>query len=95
VTSIGYYAFCHCRSLTSMTIPNNVASIGAGAFAWCSSLVNMTIPNSVTSISEDVFKGCHKLANLAFEGKTLEEVKAMKNYPFGIEDESVIKCESK
>ena len=34
----------------------------------------------------------YKLTNLLFKGKTLEEVKAMKNYPFGIQDESVIKC---
>jgi hypothetical protein len=25
--------------------------------------------------------------------KTLDEVKQMENYPFGIEDESIIKCE--
>ena len=28
-----------------------------------------------------------------FKGKTLEEVKSMKDYPWGIEDESIIKAE--
>lgn len=75
-----------------MTIPDSVTSIEEKAFAYCSSLTSVTIPDSVMSISKDVFDGCDKLANLSFEGKTFEQVKAMENYPFGIEDESVIKC---
>lgn len=92
VTIIRSYTFCHCLSLTSMTIPDSVTSIEEKAFAYCSSLTSVTISDSVMSISKDVFDGCDKLANLSFEGKTFEQVKAMDNYPFGIEDESVIKC---
>ena len=32
ISSIGHYAFCGCRALTSVTIPNSVTSIGAYAF---------------------------------------------------------------
>ena len=54
----------------------------------------MTIPTSITSIGESAFYSCFNLKSLVFKGKTLEEVKAMDNYPFGVEDESIIKCES-
>ena len=39
-----------------------------------------------------VFLGCISLKEIIFKGKTLEEVKQMKNYPFGIKNESIIKC---
>ena len=35
VTSIGADAFCDCRGLTSITIPNSVTSIGNAAFCDC------------------------------------------------------------
>jgi hypothetical protein len=36
---------------------------------------------------------CDALKEVIFKGKTLDEVKRMENYPFGIEDTSIIKCE--
>ena len=93
VTSIGNRAFCDCKSLTSITIPNNVTNIGSYTFSFCKSLTSITIPDGVTSIGDAVFYGCYSLNEVIFKGKTLDEVKHMENYPFGIEDESIIKCE--
>ena len=64
VTSIGYYAFGRCFSLTSVTIPNSVTSIGDGAFNYCQSLTSITIPNSVTSIGEYAFQNCNKFSSI-------------------------------
>jgi hypothetical protein len=86
-------AFYGCYSLTSITIPNSVTSISNRAFFGCDSLKEIIIPDSVTSIGCDVFSYCNSLKEVIFKEKTLDEVKQMKNYPFGIEDESIIKCE--
>jgi hypothetical protein len=55
-------------------------------------LESIVIPNSVKFIDYKAFWFCEALKRVIFKGKTLEEVKQMKNYPFGIEDESIIKC---
>lgn len=94
VTSIGAEAFYGCASFTRIAIPDGVTSIGYDTFYGCSGLTSMTIPTSITSIGESAFYSCFNLKSLVFKGKTLEEVKAMDNYPFGVEDESIIKCES-
>ena len=64
VTSIGYWAFSECTSLTSVMIPNSVTSIGDYAFRECSGLTSVTIPNSVTSIGQNAFYGCSSLTSI-------------------------------
>ena len=55
VTSIGYYAFDGCRSLSSINIPDSVTSIGYSAFAGCRSVTSCTIGSGVTSIANQSF----------------------------------------
>ena len=64
VTSIGYYAFSDCKSLTSIEIPNSVKSIGVYAFSVCSGLTSIEIPNSVTSIGYCAFSVCSSLTSI-------------------------------
>ena len=91
VKMIGTYSFYECNSLKEITIPNSVTSIGDWAFYHCISLKEITIPNSVRSIKHRAFFHCISLKKFIFKGRTLEKVKRMNNYPFGIEDESIIK----
>ena len=92
VTSIGGWAFHACYGLTRVTIPNSVTSIENYAFFDCISLMSVTIGNSVMRIDSEAFFSCCNLKSLIFKGKTLEEVKSMENYPFGIKDKSLITC---
>ena len=92
IKSIGNDAFWSCESLKSIVIPNSVKSIGAFAFKNCRSLESIIIPDSVKSIRQYAFELCKSLKSMSFKGKTMKQVKAMENYPFGIEDESIIRC---
>lgn len=93
VMSIGDGAFQYCIKLTSVMLPDSVASIGYAAFLGCSGLTSVTIPDGVTSIDSDEFYGCNKLKEIIFKGKTEDEVKSMNDYPWSIQDPSIIKCE--
>ncbi len=64
VTTIGDEAFGECKSLTDVTIPDNVTTIGERAFSFCRNLTNVTIPDSVTTIGEGAFCGCESLTNV-------------------------------
>ena len=78
--------------IKKIIIPDSVTSIGSWAFAGCTRLTNVVIPNSVTKIRNYAFHYCPNLKSLVFKGKTIDEVKAMSNYPWEIKDESIIKC---
>ena len=73
IVRIGDNVFCNCKSLTSVTIPNDFISIGISSFEGCSSLTNITVPDSVKSIGYRAFAGCNKLECLTI-GKGVSEI---------------------
>jgi hypothetical protein len=77
------------QSYDDLVIPDGITSIGDRAFAWWYDLISITIPDSVTSIGEYAFGGVSELKTMTFKGKTLDEVRSMKNYPWGISPEKI------
>jgi hypothetical protein len=92
LTDIHESTFAHCTSLKNVTIHNGVINIDDFAFDTCSKLETVTIPSSVRSIGDGAFDECYNLRDVLFKRKTMDQVEAMDNYPWGIEDESIIKC---
>ncbi len=77
VTTIGYGAFCGCKGLTSVTIPNSVTTIGGYAFEHCTGLTSVTIGNSVTTIGFTAFFDCTSLTSVTIPNSvTTIETKA-------------------
>ena len=64
VTSIGDSAFCYCRNMTSIIIPNSVTNIGDKVFYYCTGLSELTIPYSVDSIGMGAFSECRGLTEI-------------------------------
>ena len=64
VTSIGFFAFGYCDSLTSITIGNSVTKFDENAFYNCINLTSITIGNSVIEIGNNVFQGCSSLESI-------------------------------
>ena len=92
ITNIGKYTFSCCTNLTSIMIPDGVMNIRYCAFYNCKNLKSIEIPDSVKSIGNCPFESCENLKSVVFKGKTIDQVKEMENYPFGIEDELIIRC---
>ena len=67
VTTIGSWAFEHCKDITSVTIPDGVTSVGNYAFCDCQNLRQVTVPSSVTRIGTFAFAS-DWWANIYFKG---------------------------
>lgn len=85
VTAIGYGAFSHCLSLTSITIPEGVTAIWAYAFCDCSRLTSITIPEGVNEFGAGAFYGVKNVkfkdVNISGDLLTPEVFEYLKNNP--------------
>ena len=93
VTSIGWQAFSDCTNLSSVTIPDTVTKIYEYAFGG-SGIVSVVLPSSVEDIRSNAFTVCTDLTQLKLMGKTMEQIQAMDNYPWGISNVGVIEGET-
>ena len=59
-------AFCGCKSLKSVVIPNTIKTIGDCAFWNCQSLVSISFPNGLEEIGNAAFEYCHNLTDISF-----------------------------
>lgn len=91
VTELGYGVFSYSNSLSSLTLPSTLTKIGADVFEECGSLHSVTIPKSVANISQVAFR-YSRLTELTMVERTKAETKAIDNYPWGLENGSVIHC---
>ena len=71
-------AFCYCKNLKKVSLPQSIISIGSSAFCCCSSLVSVSIPNSVNAIKRSTFSGCKNLQNIVLS----DQVKEIGHYAF-------------
>ncbi len=71
ITSIGFYAFSACDSLTgSLSLPDGLISIGDGAFRGCQGIEGvLTVPEKVDTIGSSAFEGCEKIIGAVFKGE--------------------------
>ena len=85
VTTLGKSCFRGCY-IKNLTIPDGVSKIPDEAFYGMEELLTVVIGKGVTKIASDAF-GCYgqsKVTSATFKGKTLEKVKKMANYPWGL-----------
>ena len=64
VKTIGKAAFCGCKNLTTITIPDGIEIIEEGAFEWCKNIASVVIPGSVREIAANAFGFCENLENV-------------------------------
>jgi hypothetical protein len=70
--NILYGAFCNCKNLESIVLPEGLTAISNYAFSGCASLINITIPDSVTSIGNSAFQNCTSLKHIVIPDSVTE-----------------------
>ena len=69
VVSIGGWAFCDCKNITNVIMPECVTNIGRCAFALCSSLKSVVFSTNVRSIEDFAFYGCAGMTGVTIPDK--------------------------
>lgn len=69
IKTIGDRAFCTCRSLEKVDIPDGVETIGESAFSCCFGMTELKLPESIAKIGNKAFYGCVNLEKIAVSDK--------------------------
>ena len=77
ITSIKEYAFCNCKTLKTITLPDSVLDIGENAFRGCEALEHFSFPPKITVAEYSVCAMCRNLTNIE-----LNNIKEIKAYAF-------------
>lgn len=64
IRNIGDYAFCDCKDILSVTLPDSITIIGVCAFKGCSGLTEINLNDGLTTINESAFAGCSGLTSV-------------------------------
>lgn len=92
--AVPYDAFQHLDMISSIQFGDGVTTLNYSAVNSLKNLQRITLASTISAIDQHAFiRPQPSLTCVAFEGRTIEDVKALKNYPFNIEDESIISCE--
>lgn len=65
LTSVGAWAFAHCRSLTDAVLPASVSTAGEGLFFDCPSLAVLTLPDRLAGYSDYMLGGASSLGSVS------------------------------
>ena len=65
LTTIGNYAFAHCKKITEQEIPYGVKTVGSYVFMNCTAMTRLHIPSSVTTLGSGVCYSCTALSTVS------------------------------
>ena len=75
-------AFCYCRKLRHVTIPDTVRSIEQGAFKSCECLSEVSIPSGMACLEDEVFSDCLALKKVWLPDSVVQiSASAFRNCP--------------
>ena len=72
------------KKIIEFEFGTDVTGLGSWAFFNRVSITSITIPSDITNIASDTFNYASGLRNVIFQGKTISQIQAMSNYPFGL-----------
>lgn len=81
--SIGDRAFCNCKSLFTIKLPESITSIGEEAFYGCENLQSISIPTSIATIKKKTFYLCKSIKELSIPASVTV-----------VEDDALYNCSS-
>lgn len=76
VNAIGANLFKDCKTLTRISIGDNISVIGSNAFENCTNLISVTYGSGLTTINSTAFKNCTSLRELYFKGEVPTSVQS-------------------